>query len=59
MAHLLDKPEHWHQRAKQIRAVTAAMSDLDAKRIMLDIAEAYDLLAKRAEDRAARRRSSA
>lgn len=46
-------PKHWHERAEEARAMAEAMSDPEAKRIMLGIAESYDRVAKRAEAREA------
>jgi hypothetical protein len=37
-------------RAKEPRAIAAKMDDVDAKRLMLEIAVTYDHLAKKAEE---------
>jgi hypothetical protein len=42
---------YWKQRAKQARVTAESMHQPDAKRIMLEIAEGYDRLAKMAETR--------
>jgi hypothetical protein len=48
---LLNDPEHWRQRAEEARAIADGIADPEAKRTMLRIAEGYDHLAERAEDR--------
>jgi hypothetical protein len=46
------RPEHWHQRAEELRSLAAeAARDLDSRSLLKQIADEYDLLAKRAEDR--------
>jgi len=47
----LNDPEHWRDRARQTRATAETVTDSAAKRAMLTIADEYDELAKRAEDR--------
>ena len=42
-------PEHWHARAQEARSMAAQIQDRDAKRAMLDIADNYEKIAKRAE----------
>jgi hypothetical protein len=44
-------PEHWRQRAEQIRALLDDMRDAESRATMLRIAEDYDGLARRAEER--------
>jgi hypothetical protein len=44
-------PEHWRNRAAQMRSVAAKMAGTDAAILMTDLAAEYDKLA----DRAARR----
>ena len=51
MSALLDKPERWRKRAEEIRTIADGMCDPGAKQLMLGLAESYDDLAKRAEDR--------
>lgn len=48
---LYDDPGHWRQRAQQMRFLATGMSDAKSKKIMLEIAKAYDRLAARAEIR--------
>ncbi|HEX3971619.1 MAG TPA: hypothetical protein VHX19_09850 [Stellaceae bacterium] len=46
-------PEHWLARAQAARETAAGMTDPAARQAMLDIAENYEKIAKRAEARAA------
>jgi hypothetical protein len=46
-----DDPEHWRDRAKEARAHAEQMTDREAKQTMLGIAEDYEKLARRAEER--------
>jgi hypothetical protein len=46
-----DNPEHWRQRAEEMHALANEMLDLVAKCSMLQVAEQYDHLAMRAEER--------
>ena len=48
----INDPEHWRQRAAELRALAEQVSDLRSKQIMLGIANEYDRLAERAEKRA-------
>jgi hypothetical protein len=48
---LLNDPERWRQRAEQARAIADGIADPEAKRTMLGIAQGYERLAQRAEDR--------
>jgi hypothetical protein len=53
--HSYNDPEHWRKRAEESRARAEQMSDGgDAKQMMLGIAEDYEKLAKRAEERLAK-----
>jgi hypothetical protein len=51
MKTLLDDVEHWWSRAEETRTIAEIMTDLEARRIMFDIAEGYDRLAERAAER--------
>jgi hypothetical protein len=55
MKTLLDDAEHWWSRAEETRTIAEIMTDLEAKRIMFDIAEGYDRLAERAVERTGHR----
>ena len=48
---LLNDPEHWRQRAEEARAIVDGIADPEARRTMLGIAQGYERLAQRAEDR--------
>lgn len=39
-----DQPEHWRQRAEEMRRLAEGVSDLVAKAGMLQIADQYDRL---------------
>jgi hypothetical protein len=44
---------HWRERANEMRALAADVNDRSAQATMLQIADDYDKLAKRADERAA------
>jgi hypothetical protein len=48
---LLNNGKHWQERAQEARVHADQLTDPEAKRMMLGIAESYDRLAKRAEER--------
>jgi predicted Rossmann-fold nucleotide-binding protein len=47
----INDPKHWRDRAEEARTVAAEMTDPEAKRKTLRIAEDYEELARRAEKR--------
>ena len=49
---LIDDPKHWRDRATDMRALLDAITDLVMKSKVLRLADDYDTLADRAEDRA-------
>jgi hypothetical protein len=51
----INDPKHWRERAEEARALAGQMTDPEAKARMLKIADDYENLAKRSEDRAAGR----
>jgi hypothetical protein len=53
---LLADPDHWFARAEEARMVAESMSDPISRRIMLQIADDYDELAMRAQERGGRDR---
>jgi hypothetical protein len=61
-AEMIDKikdARHWRDRAAEIRGRVAEMQDGVSRRVMLSIAESYELLARRAEETAGRTDESA
>jgi hypothetical protein len=51
MPGLLNNAKHWRERAEEARSVAEGLHDPVAKRMMLGIAETYEMLAQRAEER--------
>lgn len=45
------QPEHWRQRAEEMRTLAHEIRDLVARASMLDIGDQYERLALRAEER--------
>jgi hypothetical protein len=50
----IDDPEHWHDRAEEMRALAELMKGLDTHRKMLQLAADYDKLGDRAAERQAK-----
>jgi hypothetical protein len=48
---IIDDPEHWRDRAREMRALAVQVADPVSKDAMLVIAMNYDKLALRAEKR--------
>ena len=48
----INDPKHWLKRAEEARTMADSMNDLQSKEAMLRIAQDYERLAKRAEERA-------
>jgi hypothetical protein len=47
----INDPKHWRGRAEEARAVADELIDPEARRMMLRIADDYEELASRAEER--------
>jgi hypothetical protein len=52
VSHFINEPQHWRTRAEEARVLANHMDDSEAKVAMLRIAQEYEHLARRAEDRA-------
>ena len=50
----IDDPQHWRDSANEIRALVEDVKDEASKQKMLRIADDYERLAKRAEERGQR-----
>jgi hypothetical protein len=48
---LMSNPQHWRDRAEEARSNAEQINDPEAKRMMLGIANSYERLAERAEER--------
>jgi hypothetical protein len=46
--------KHWRDRAPEMRVLSAGMKDFEARTLMLKLANDYDKIADRAEERAMR-----
>jgi hypothetical protein len=44
-------PQHWRLRAEEAHVSSELISDTDAKRAMVEIADRYELIANRAEQK--------
>ena len=51
-ASFINNPEHWRERAEEMRAIASGMKDPETIATMRRIAEDYDRLAERAAHRA-------
>jgi hypothetical protein len=51
MGRVMHDPKHWRERAEKMRGFADDMQDPPSKQMMLTIAEEYENLAKRAEER--------
>ena len=49
----VNDPEHWRERAEDIRLTASSLKDEDAKARMLKIAEGYEALRRQSEERIA------
>jgi hypothetical protein len=58
MPSLLNNVRHWLERAEEARAVAGQINDPEAKQVMLDIAASYERMAKLAEERNTKLRTS-
>lgn len=52
----INDARHWRDRAAEMRVLSGEMKDFEARTLMLKLANDYDKLADRAEDRAKRHR---
>jgi len=50
-ASFINDPEHWRHRAEETRTLADGMRDEISRQMMLRIAQDYDRLAQRAEER--------
>jgi hypothetical protein len=53
---VFDDPGHWRQRATEMRQLAGQSRDPAEKNILLEIADAYDVLATRTEAKLASKR---
>ena len=51
LANLLRNPEHWRERAEDIRVTAVAINDAEAKARMLKIARGYEVMGRQVEER--------
>jgi hypothetical protein len=50
-SHLAENADHWRKRAEELRHLAEIMSRVKSKEMVLRLAEDYDRLALRAEER--------
>jgi hypothetical protein len=50
-AGLFNNVKHWLERAEKARVHAELLTDADARRTMLEVAESYEKLARRAAER--------
>ena len=50
-ASFINDPQHWRDRAEEMRSLAAEMTNEQTQKSMLRIANDYDKLAQRAEER--------
>jgi hypothetical protein len=50
-AHTYDDPKHWYDRAAELRGLADEVANVQARRMMLQLADDYDELAHRAAER--------
>jgi hypothetical protein len=48
----INDPRHWYERAAEMRALSESMNDIEARAIMVRLADDYEKLADRAARRA-------
>lgn len=51
-SHLADDADHWRKRAQELRHLAEIMNRMKPKEMVLRLAEDYDRIALRAEERA-------
>jgi hypothetical protein len=52
----INNPKHWRARAHEMRTLAALADDLDARASLLTVADEYEKLARRAEQRSSGQR---
>jgi hypothetical protein len=50
-AHTYDDPKHWYDRATEVRGLADAVANVEARRMMLQLADDYDKLGDCAAER--------
>jgi hypothetical protein len=53
-AAFIDDPKHWRDRAAEMRVLADEMKQEEARRMMLKLADDYEKLGDRAQDRSSR-----